>query len=106
MVINESYQIVLAEEHWRAIEQLPNDSQRESLLTFLRDHAQHTPTQRIPGKTKMLRGILRGYFQFDIDRSYRLVYRVDEEAHEVVIEYVGKHPERGELERRLPRLRR
>lgn len=105
MTASRPYRLVINDDLWDDFRRLPNDAQRNVILEFLRDHAQYSPTTRIPGKMKMLRGVLHGHYEFRVDRSYRLIYRVDEDSHEVVIEYIGRHPESGELERRLPRLR-
>lgn len=62
------------------------------MTVLWRDHLQYTPTQRIPGKLKELKGEYKGYYQFDISRSERVIYTVDEDTKTVYIEYIGKHP--------------
>ena len=62
------------------------------MLTLWRDHLQHAPTQRIPGKLKRLRGEYKAYYQFDITKDARMIYYVDEDSKTVYVEYIGKHP--------------
>ncbi len=78
---------------WRAIERLPRSAQRERVIAFLRDHLQHTPRKRRDSRDlKQLKGSHRDVWQFDIDRSYRLQYTIDDERGEVNVEYIGPHP--------------
>lgn len=47
------------------------------------------------GALKELKGEHRGLWQFDIDRDYRIIYRIDDEAKQILIEYIGYHPDWG-----------
>jgi hypothetical protein len=38
-------------------------------------------------------GEYKGYFQYDISKSERMIYWVDEGAKIVYVEYIGKHPD-------------
>ena len=58
------------------------------MLQFL----QRTPERRIPGKTKKLRGKLKGLLQYDVNYSDRVQYWVDKENNIVWVEYAGAHP--------------
>jgi mRNA-degrading endonuclease YafQ of YafQ-DinJ toxin-antitoxin module len=91
-----SYTLLLADEHWDAIKALPHESQQEDAIEFLVTYAAHTPKRLRPdGKLKRLRGEYRNLWQYDIDRSYRIIYSVDETARTVNVEYIGSHPSWG-----------
>ncbi len=101
------YEVMLEEEHWEALKRLPHESQQEKALQFLWGHAAHTPTVWLPsGAVKQLRGEHEGLWQFDIDRDYRIIYRVDEGARQVVVEYIGYHPDWGRRSSGGRRIRR
>jgi len=51
-----------------------------------------TPTLRVPGKVKKLRGKWAGLLQHRVNRSGRLQYWVDEDAEVVYVEYAGPYP--------------
>ena len=42
---------------------------------------------------KRLSGLYRDYWQFDVTRGLRLIYRVFEDERLVDIEHIGQHPE-------------
>ncbi len=86
------YTVHIDEEHWRVLESC-SERRLEEVLVFLRDHGSRTPTARIPGKLKQLRGRYRGHFQFTIDRDHKGIYTMDEEQRQVRLEYVGPHPD-------------
>jgi len=91
-----SYTLMLTDEHWAAIQALPHKSQQEDAIAFLMSYAPNTPKQLLPnGKLKRLHGEHRHLWQYDIDRSYRIIYSVDESARTVVVEYIGSHPSWG-----------
>lgn len=87
------YEIMIDDDIWASIAALPRESQRDNCLKFLWSHASHTPTLRIPGKLKRLRGEHSDLFQYEIDQEYRLLYTVDEERKRVHVQYVGYHPD-------------
>lgn len=90
------YTLMLTEDHWAAIEALPRESQREDALEFLMTYAPKTPKQLRPDhKLKRLHGAHRHLWQYDIDRSYRIIYSVDESVRTVNVEYIGSHPAWG-----------
>ena len=81
---------MITEEQWQAIERLPRAAQREDVLDFLMTYVCYWPKRRRPdGQLKELKGEYKGLWQYDIDRAYRLIYSVDEDAKTVNIEYVG-----------------
>jgi mRNA-degrading endonuclease RelE of RelBE toxin-antitoxin system len=86
------YRVVLGRNVAEAIRRFRRD-RREKTEAFLAEHASVTPTTVITGKLKHLRGQRRNYYQFDIDRSYRLIYRVDEAERTMYVEYAGPHPD-------------
>lgn len=94
------YMIQAPEEYWLALAEL-DDGHQERVLRFLRDQAQHHPRQPIPQSLKQLRGRYRGYWQFvvSVSTGWRLIYRVDDQNHVVVIEYLGAHPNWGRIRR-------
>lgn len=90
------YMPQLTDEHWATIQRLPRPAQRERAVDFLMKYVPHTPRQRMPnGALKELKGEHRGLWQFDIDRDYRIIYRIDDEAKQILIEYIGYHPDWG-----------
>lgn len=89
------YEPMLDEKQWEQLKRLPHQHQQEDVLQFLWNHAAHTPTRAIPGKLKELHGEHKGLWQFDIDQEYRVLYRVDEDAKQVLVEYIGYHPDWG-----------
>jgi mRNA-degrading endonuclease RelE of RelBE toxin-antitoxin system len=88
----QAYKIEVEDEAWKGLSSLPQSAQ-EKVTALWRDHLSHTPTQRIPGKLKALRGEYKGYYQFEITKDARMIYFVDEEARVVYVEYIGKHPD-------------
>ena len=60
---------------------------------FIASHLTRNPLERIPGKTKELRGKYKGVMQYDIDRNDRIMYRVDKAERVVFIQYIGPHPD-------------
>ena len=87
-----AYTLEVEERAWQALSCLPESAQ-DKVFALWRDHLSHTPTQRIPGKLKQLRGDYRDYYQFEITKSQRMIYSVDEASKTVYVEYIGKHPE-------------
>ena len=97
------YEVRFDKQHWEEL-RMWHERPLEALFTFVRDHASRTPTAPIPGRLKPLRGAYRGYYQFRVDRTRRLIYRVDEEQRVVLVEYVGLHPDwRRSRRRRITR---
>ena len=86
------YEVRLTDEHWDELRGW-DDHLVNTLMAFIRDHASRTPTTRIPGRLKMLKGAYHGYYQFRVDRDRRFIYRVDEEQRVVIAEWVGLHPD-------------
>ncbi len=86
------YEVRLDEDHWAELESW-GEQRLNAVLALFRDHVRQTPTTPIPGKLKQLRGEYRGYYQLSVDRQRRVIYRVDEEQREVLVEYVGRHPD-------------
>src|SRR5688500_163107 len=89
------YRLVVDDEIWRAIERLPHESQREDVLNFLMTYVIHSPNRPRPPHLKELANEQKGYWQYDIDRRYRLIYEVMESQREVRVIYVGFHPDWG-----------
>jgi len=90
------YEVKLEEKHWAQIAALPRESQQDRVTAFLMRYASHTPRLRMAnGDLKELKGAYAGYWQYDIDRQYRLIYRIDEERKQVLVEYIGNHPDWG-----------
>lgn len=89
-----TYKVAVEDEAWEGLSSLPESAQ-EKVTAFWRDHLQHRPTQRIPGKLKELKGEYKGYYQFDISMNERMIYTVNEDLKTVYVEYIGKHPDWG-----------
>jgi addiction module RelE/StbE family toxin len=85
------YQVKLHRDAERALPSLPHDI-RSATREFIEHVLQHRPLERIPHKTKKLKGRLAGIMQYDLPRGYRLWYRVDQAAKTVDVIYVGPHP--------------
>lgn len=60
---------------------------------FVHDHLAVKPLERIPGKTKQLKGAYKGILQYDIDAKSRIHYSVDRRKRVVRVLYIGPHPE-------------
>ena len=67
------YKIDAEEGAWKGLYSLPESAQ-EKVFTVWRDHLCYTPTQRIPGKLKRLRGEFSGYYQFEVTKDIRMIY--------------------------------
>jgi mRNA-degrading endonuclease RelE of RelBE toxin-antitoxin system len=65
---------------------------REKARQFINVHLRFTPLRPVPGKTKRLAGPLAGVYQYDLSRSDRIWWRVDEEEYTVYVLYMGPHP--------------
>ena len=90
------YTLNMTDDHWRAIERLPHHAQQVDAMDFLMTYVVYTPARHLPnGDLKELKGEHKGLWQYDIDRDYRIVYRIDEALRTVTVEYVGHHPEWG-----------
>ena len=93
------YKIDIEEEAWTGLDSL-SESAQEKVFTLWRDYLCYTPTQRIPGKLKRLRGEFSAYYQFEVTKDIRMIYAVEEDAKKVRIEYIGKHPDWSRRRRR------
>jgi addiction module RelE/StbE family toxin len=99
------YELLLDDKQWEQLQALPHESQRKRATAFLTGHASNTPTKRLPnGDLKQLVGEYKGYWQYDIGRKYRLIYRVDEAQKQVLVEYIGTHPRWGRGSNRKRRI--
>ena len=66
---------------------MPHKSQQEDAIDFLMKYVAFTPKKRLPsGDLKELKGEHRGFWQYDIDRDYRIIYTIDDVARTVNIE--------------------
>jgi len=86
------YKVEVEDEAWTGLASLSKSAQ-EKVTALWRDHLQHTPKLRIPGKLKELKGEYKGNYQYDISKSERMIYSVDEAEFIVYVEYIGKHPD-------------
>jgi Txe/YoeB family toxin of Txe-Axe toxin-antitoxin module len=100
------FEVVLDERDWDSLRKLPRESQQNDAFEFLWGHASHTPTVRIPGKLKRLKGEHSDLYQYDIDREYRILYTVDVAAKRVEVQYIGYHPDWGRRSSSRRRIRR
>lgn len=62
------YRVELEDEAWEGLKSL-SESAQEKVTALNRDHLQHTPKLRIPGKLKELKGDYKGYYQYDISKG-------------------------------------
>ena len=85
------YRIRISKDAQKGYERLPA-SKRKAVDRVFRDYLAVSPLQRVPGKTKQLKGAYKGIFQYDIDDRYRIHYMVDNPERLVRIRYVGPHP--------------
>jgi mRNA-degrading endonuclease RelE of RelBE toxin-antitoxin system len=87
------YSIRILDDELRRLEALP-ESLRIEAWRFIDEHLRRAPRERVRRRLKMLTGEeWRGYYQFDLDESHRLIYTIDETNNEVSVEYVGPHPD-------------
>ena len=93
------YEVRLINEHWDELRGW-DDHLVDRLMAFIRDHASRTPMARGPRRLKQLKGAFHGYYQFQVDRERRFIYRVDEEQRVVIAEWVGLHPDWAKSHRR------
>ncbi len=87
------YEVRLTEEDWDKLKKLPRESQQEQAFTYLWGPISYAPTASIPGKIKALKEEYRGLYELVIGDGYRIIYRVDEAAKQVLIEEIGPHPD-------------
>src|SRR6478672_11914635 len=87
-----NYKLNIEERVWEALSSLQPGLQ-ERVTAFWRDHLQTHPHHPPVNSVKRLRGEWSHYFQFDVDRSRRMLYRIDEQAKTVYVDYLGSHPE-------------
>jgi mRNA-degrading endonuclease RelE of RelBE toxin-antitoxin system len=83
------YRIEVEDQVWAALSSLPEALQTK-VTTFWRDSLRHVP-YTAPA-TKRLRGAWKEYFQYDVDRFRRMLYRVDERRRIVFVDFLGSHP--------------
>jgi mRNA-degrading endonuclease RelE of RelBE toxin-antitoxin system len=86
-----TYQVKLHRDAEKALPILPqhiHDAARVCIEQIL----PHRPLERVPGKTKQLKGRLRGIMQYDLPSGYRLWYQVDQTSRTVYVIYIGPHP--------------
>jgi len=65
---------------------------REAVKRFIQHQLAANPLQRVPGKTKQLKGAYKGFLQYDVDDNYRIIYFVDKTKMVVYLDYIGPHP--------------
>lgn len=88
----EDYRVEVEEQVWGALERLP-ETYQEKITSLWRDHLCKHPTLRIPGKLRGLKGVHKGYYEYEVTDKDRLIYWVEEAEHTVYVEYLGPHPE-------------
>jgi mRNA-degrading endonuclease RelE of RelBE toxin-antitoxin system len=89
------YRIELHRQAEKGLAKLPRALQ-EKAVAFIERALAQTPLERIPGKTKKLQGRFAGIYQYDLSRSARIWWRVDEAKKTVYIIYIGLHPKETE----------
>ena len=88
------YSIEVDEEVWGALARLPTGIQNK-ITNFWRDHLSTNPHRPPIGGVHRLKGEWRDFYQFDVDRQRRMMYRVDDETRTVFVDYLGNHPQWG-----------
>ena len=87
------YRIRIKKRAKKALQPGGMSPRRQAIATrFISEHLILDPLKHVPGRTKQLHGRHAGLFQYDIDESYRLHYRVDTSERIVYVEYIGPHP--------------
>lgn len=86
-----TYRLLIHRRAQKGLAALPKGLQGK-VRGFIQEQVEVNPSQRIPGKTKKLKGRLRGVLQHSQARAYRMHYRVDEETKTVFADYIGPHP--------------
>jgi mRNA-degrading endonuclease RelE of RelBE toxin-antitoxin system len=85
------YRVAIERGAQRALRSL-TPAARSRVNRFIESHLKVTPTGAYPN-VKRLSGAYRDYWQFDVTRGLRLIYRVYEDEHLVEVEHIGQHPE-------------
>lgn len=85
------YEVRLHKDARKGLERLP-PSRRRAVEAFLSNELPLRPFERIPRKTKQLKGSYEGYFQWDVDGGYKVIYWVDRQERLVDVVYIGPHP--------------
>jgi len=90
-VASPKYRIKISNDAQKGLGRLPA-SKRKAVDRIIRDYLAVSPLQRVPGKTKQLKGAYKGILQYDIDDKHRIHYIVDNPKQIVRIRYIGPHP--------------
>ena len=90
-MVSPKYRIKISKDAQKGYERLPA-SKRKTVDRIVKDYLAVSPLQRVPGKTKQLKGAYKGIFQYDIDDKHRIHYIVDNPNQLVRIRYIGPHP--------------
>jgi len=85
------YRIQASRAAGKGLADLPARKQ-QAVKQFIRQQLAVNPLQRIPGKTKRLKGAYKGFLQYDVDDNYRIIYLVEKEKRTVYLDYIGPHP--------------
>lgn len=86
-----AYSVKLSRKAEKGLSKLP-PALRIKATEFIDNFLASTPFRPVPGKTKKLRGKLKGVFQYDLSDAYRIWWRVDKAERIVYVTYVGPHP--------------
>lgn len=86
-----AYFVKLSRKAEKGLAKLP-PALRTKAAEFIDSFLTTTPLRPIPGKTKRLRGKLKGTFQYDLSDAYRIWWRVDQAELIVYVTYIGPHP--------------
>ena len=86
-----TYQVILHRDAAKALPTVPAHI-RDAVREYVEQILQSKPLERIPQKTKKLKGRLAGLIQYDLPSDYRLRYRVDQSTQTVYVDYIGPHP--------------
>jgi len=85
---------------------VPPVKKRTTEISHVGSHDDVLELRRVLGSPPSGRYEHRGLWQYDIDRGYRIIYRIDDEARQILIEYIGPHPDWGKKSRGASRIKR
>ncbi|MCH7576767.1 MAG: hypothetical protein IH822_03065 [Chloroflexi bacterium] len=90
--LSPSYTIKRSRRARTGLKKLP-PAKREEVNRITSEYLAVKPLERIPGITKGLHGLYKGFYQYDVDKSNRIIYSVNKDEKTVYIDMIGSHPD-------------
>lgn len=89
---NPNYNLKYSRRARKGLKKLPT-AKGEEVRRIIREYLAVNPLERIPHKTKGLHGSYKGFYQYDVDDSNRIIYSVNKDERVVYIDIIGSHPD-------------